>query len=251
MTEVARSTRRPGIPGLPPPLGAHWDGEATTFAVRSAVADGVDLCLLEAGGAESRVPLERLHDVWWARVPGAGPGTRYGFRVSGPSSPQDGGRCDPAKLLTDPYARALIGQLRVTDDLLARGRDSADAVPNSLVLGALPGLGAGRRSTRPRVPWRDTVVYEVHVKGFTQLHPGVPEPLRGTFAGLASPAAVEHLLRLGVTTVELLPVHHSVSELHLLCRGLRNYWGYNTLGFFAPDARLSAAAAADPLGGGQ
>jgi isoamylase len=243
-------TPRPGLPGLPPPLGASWDGNATTFAVRSAVADRVELCLLD-GADETRVPLERLHDVWRARVPGAGPGTRYGYRVHGPATPEEGGRCDPAKLLTDPYARALTGALRLSDDLLPRGRDSAGSVPQSLVLGDLPGLAAGRPSTRPRVPWRDTVVYEVHVKGFTALHPGVPEPLRGTFAGLGSPAAVEHLLRLGVTTVELLPVQHAVSELHLLRRGLTNYWGYNTLGFFAPDARLSAAAAADPLSGGQ
>ena len=243
------------LPGLPPRLGAHPDGLGTTFAVRSAVADAVELCLLEGPATrprEERVACERLHDTWWVRVPGVGPGTRYGYRVTGPRTPAEGGRCDPAKLLTDPYARALTGTLRATDALLTPGLDSAGSVPHSLVVAADgPGVLGGRTSTRPRVPWRDTVVYELHVKGFTARHPGVPERLRGTYAGLAHPAAVEHLLRLGVTTVELLPVHHHVPEVGLLRRGLTNYWGYSTLGFLAPHAGYSAAAARDPLGGGQ
>ena len=188
---------------------------------------------------------ERTGDVWHGYLPGIAPGQRYGYRVHGRYDPASGSRHEPAKLLTDPYARAIDGDLRLHDAVLGTGaaalpdrRDSAPYVPRSVVVSSSFDWGDDRP---PATPWSDTVVYELHVKGFTARHPEVPPALRGTYAGLAHPAAVEHLLRLGVTAVELLPVHHFVSEPHLLRRGMRNHWGYNTLGFFAPHAGYSAS----------
>ncbi len=235
-------------PGSPSPLGATWDGEGTSFAVHSASGEAVDLCLFDEAGRETRVPLEqRTGDVWHGYLPGVGPGTRYGYRVDGPYDPDAGHRHNPSKLLADPYARALEGDLVLDDAVFGSApgrpgvqdhRDSAPWVPRSVVVHDAFPWGDDRR---PRTPWPQTVVYELHVKGFTAQHPGVPEHLRGTYAGLAHPAAVEHLLGLGVTAVELLPIHHFVSEPHLLRRGLTNYWGYNTIGFFAPHAAYSSA----------
>ncbi len=233
-----------------PRLGAHPDEHGTAFAVFSR-GDAVDLCLLDDDGGERRVALtERTGDVWHGHVPGVRPGQRYGYRVSGPWDPGHGHRFDPAKLLLDPYARAVDGTLHLdpavlgpapgADDRTPDGRDSAAFVPHSVVFH--PGYD-WQGDRRPEVPWADTVVYETHVKGFTALHPGVPDALRGTYAGLAHPAAVEHLVSLGVTTVELLPVQEMVSEPTLLRRGLTNYWGYNTLGFFAPHAAYAASGA--------
>jgi isoamylase len=182
--------------------------------------------------------------VWHGYLPGVAPGQRYGYRVHGRYDPRVGARHNPAKLLTDPYARAIDGDLRLHDALFDSPsatpdpRDSAPYVPRSVVVASDVDGGDDRR---PAVPWADTVIYELHVKGFTARHPEVPPELRGTYAGLAHPAAVAHLLALGVTTVELLPVHHFVSEPHLLRRGLTNHWGYNTLGFFAPHAGYSAS----------
>ena len=235
-------------PGSPSPLGAAWDGEGTAFAVHTGSGEAVDLCLFDDAGHEVRVPLEETTgSVWHGYLPGIGPGQRYGYRVDGTYDPPSGHKHNPSKLLVDPYARALQGELVLDDAVfghppgrpgLQDHRDSAPFVPRSVVVDDAFDWGDDRP---PGTPWPQTVVYELHVKGFTARHPGVPEHLRGTYAGLAHPAAVEHLLGLGVTAVELLPVHHFVSEPHLLRRGLTNYWGYNTVGFFAPHAAYSAA----------
>jgi glycogen operon protein len=241
-------------PGLPNPPGTTWDGEGTNFALYSEFATAVELCLFDRGGRETRLPFSEVDaHVWHGYVPGVGPGQRYGYRVHGPYDPANGHRFNPAKLLVDPYARAIDGVLdwddsvfgyRVSpdtaagDDHVPDPRDSAPHVPKSVVADTLFPWGDDQR---PRTPWHETVIYETHVKGFTRRHPAIPEPLRGTYAGLASPPAIEHLLRLGVTAVELLPVHHFVSEHALVQRGLTNYWGYNTLGFFAPHAAYSSA----------
>ncbi len=232
-------------PGRAAPLGATWDGEGTSFALFSASAEAVDLCLFD-GGRETRIPLEdRTAHVWHGYLPGVRPGQEYGYRVDGPHDPHAGQRHNPSKLLADPYARALTGGYRLDDavfgtraDGVQDHRDSAPFVPRSVVVHDDFDWGG---DPRPGTPWADSVVYELHVKGFTARHPGVPEELRGTYAGLAHPAAVEHLVGLGVTAVELLPVHHFVSEPHLLRRGLTNHWGYNSLGYFAPHAGYSAS----------
>jgi isoamylase len=241
----------PGPPDLPPPLGivTHEDGSADV-AVYAGHADGVELCLFAdddaTGETERRVPLTgRAHGTWFGRVPGVGPGQRYGFRVSGPWEPDRGLRHNPAKLLLDPYARAVEGRVdwrpevfghtvgpRLRGDASFRDdRDSAAYVPRGVV--TLDGFDWGA-DVRPQVGWRDTVIYEAHVKGLSQLNPAVPQHLRGTYAGVANPATIEHLTRLGVTTLELLPVHAFASEPALALRGGSNYWGYNTLAFMAP-----------------
>jgi glycogen operon protein len=230
------------------PLGATWDGEGTNVAVFSAAAEAVDVCLFDDAGRETRIPLqESTFHVWHGYLPQVGPGTRYGFRVDGPFDPGAGLRCNPSKLLLDPYARAIEGPLQLDDavfgslpgrDSAQQHRDSAPHVPRSVVVHDVFPWGDDRP---PGTAWSDTVVYEMHVKGFTARHPDVPAHLRGTYAGLAHPAAIEHLLRLGVTAVELQPVHHFVSEPHLLRRGLTNYWGYNSIGYFAPHAGYSAS----------
>jgi glycogen operon protein len=241
-------------PGKPYPLGATWDGEGTNFALVSEVADGVDLCLFD-GDAETRGRLiEVTANVRHGYVPGVKPGQRYGFRVHGPYAPSKGLRCNPAKLLIDPYARAIDGALDWDDavfgyrpgaeDTQPDQRDSASHVPKAVVTGGDFPWGGDER--RPDIPWHDSVIYETHVKGFTARHPDVPEALRGTYAGLASLPAIEHLKNLGVTAVELLPVHHFVPEHHLVQRGLTNYWGYNSIGYFAPHAAYSSSG-----GGGE
>jgi glycogen operon protein len=244
------------LPGSPSPLGAHWDGTGTNFALWSAGAHAVDLCLFDSDGTEHRHRLEETtHQVWHGRLPGVGPGQRYGYRVHGPYDPVAGFRHNPAKLLLDPYTRAVDGGLTLDPSLFGYSdggvdtpfpdpRDSAPYVPRGVVVHD-PFPWDGDRV--PRTSWSDTVIYEVHVKGATARHPDVPPHLRGTYAGLAHPAFVEHLQSLGVTAVELLPVHHFVSEPHLMRRGLTNYWGYNTLGYFAPHAAYSSSGS----GGGQ
>jgi isoamylase len=237
-------------PGSPAPLGAAWDGEGTNVALFSSTAEAVDVCLFDDEGAEHRVPLtESTFHVWHAYLPQVGPGTRYGFRVDGPFDPAAGLRHNPSKLLLDPYARAVEGELVLDEavfgslpgrDLVQDHRDSAPFVPRGVVVHDGFPWGDDRS---PRTAWSDSSIYELHVKGFTAQHPGVPAHLRGTFAGLAHPAALEHLLDLGVTAVELLPVHHFVSEPHLLRRGLTNHWGYNSIGYFAPHAAYSASGA--------
>ncbi len=228
-------------PGRPSPLGATWDGEGTNVALFSPLGRAVDVCLFDEQGRETRVPLEEsTHHVWHGYLPQVGPGQRYGFRVDGPHDPAHGLRFDRSKLLVDPYARAVEGEFRLDPSVLSStvGVDSAPHVPRSVVVHDAFPWGDDRR---PATAWSDTVVYELHVKGFTARNPDVPAALRGTYAGLGHPAAIEHLQRLGVTAVELLPVHHFVSEPHLLKAGLTNHWGYNTLGYFAPHAGFSAS----------
>jgi isoamylase len=237
-------------PGQPLSLGAHWDGRGTNFAVASDRATAVRLCLFESPYPEEapahEVALtEHAHGVWHAYLPDVHPPQLYGYRVEGPWRPDQGLCFNPAKLLVDPYALALCGRLEWDDAVFGAAasggrdpRDSAPFVPRSVVVDPSFPWGDDRP---PRTPWSRTVLYECHVKGMTALHPDVPQAERGTYRGLASPPVLDHLRRLGVTAVQLLPVHHSVSERDLVERGLSNYWGYNTLGFFAPDARFAGA----------
>ncbi len=230
-------------PGRPDPLGAHWDGMGTNFSLFSEVAERVELCLFDADGRERRVELVEVEGFrWHGYLPHVEPGQRYGYRVHGPWDPARGHRCNANKLLLDPYAKAITGEVRWNPavygyagdpDGAADARDSAPFVPRSLVINPYFDWGHDRA---PRVPWQDTIVYELHVKGFTARHPKIPEHLRGTYAGLAHPAAIEHLVRLGVTTVEIMPIHQFVNDAFLLERGLSNHWGYNTIGYFAPHA---------------
>jgi isoamylase len=232
-------------PGRPHPLGATWDGSGTNFALFSAHAKKVELCLFddESGTEIARIVLpEYTHEIWHGYLPDVRVGQLYGYRVYGPYAPEDGHRFNHHKLLIDPYAKALAGDVQWDDALFGyrvgdeRGdlsfdeRDSAPFMPKCQVVD--PALTRGLRPA-PR-PWHETIVYEMHVRGFTMRHGEVPEAVRGTFAGLATPAVVAYLRDLGVTAVELLPVHAFLHDRHLVERGLRNYWGYNTIGFFAP-----------------
>jgi glycogen operon protein len=229
-------------------LGAHHDGEGTSFALFSSVADTVELCLFDDQGGETRIELEGEEGYRWAGyLPGIGPGQRYGYRVHGAWDPPSGARCNPAKLLLDPYARAVAGEVRWDPAVyghaagnpdVADGADSASFVPRSVVVDDRFDWGEDRR---PHHAMADSIFYELHVKGFTKLHPAIPGELRGTYAGLAHPAAIEHLHRLGVTAVELLPVHQFVHDAALTARGLRNYWGYQSIGYFAPHGAYAAA----------
>ncbi|MFF8499086.1 glycogen debranching protein GlgX [Streptomyces anulatus] len=249
-------------PGAPMPLGARFrvgpDGVAgTNFALWAGGAEAVELCLFDERGAETRCPLTELtHEIWHGFVPGVRPGQRYGYRVHGRWDPWTGARWNAAKLLLDPYARAVDGTFalppevygHVRDwpdqqvaDTVRDDRDSAPFVPKGVVVRDDDDWVEDRR---PKTPWADSVIYELHVRGFTKLHPDIPPELRGTYAGLAHPAAIEHLTRLGVTAVELLPVHQFAHEDHLLRRGLRNHWGYNSIGYFAPHAGYSASGTA-------
>ncbi len=236
------------LAGRPLPLGAHWDGSGTTFSLFSRHATGVEVCLFDEAGREERVPLrERTAFVWHGRLPGVGPGQRYGYRVDGPWEPAHGHRFNPAKLLLDPYARAIDGTVRPArarslayvagHENTADTTDSADGVPRSVVID--PSFD-WEGDTPLRRPWDETIVYEAHVKGFTKLLDAVREDLRGTYAGLASEPAIAHLTSLGVTAIELLPVHQIVDEAHLADLGFSNYWGYSTIGFFAPHAGYAA-----------
>jgi isoamylase len=241
-------------PGAAGPLGAIWDGEGTNFAIFSEHATAVELCLFDRPDADrevERVPLrERTDQIWHAYLPDVRPGQLYGYRVHGPWAPEDGHRFNPAKLLLDPYARAISGNIRWSDalsgysmtppldqrDLVADDADSAPGLPKCVVVE--PAFSwAGDKP--PRTPWNRTVIYECHVKGMTMLHPEVPEALRGTYLGLATDPMLDHFLSLGVTAVELLPIQHFVTERRLYELGLVNYWGYQTIGFFAPDVRYA------------
>jgi isoamylase len=226
------------------PLGAIWDGEATRFALASAHAESVTLCLFRdpADARESdRIACDRGADgVFRARVSGVRPGQAYGYRVDGPWAPERGLRFNAAKLLVDPYARAVTGALRFGDTLFGENaQDSAPDMPRAVVVDPAFDWGDDRR---PELPWSRSVLYELHVKGMTMQHPDVPARERGTYLGLAAPAVLDHLRALGVTTLSLLPVAHSAPDPHLARLGLANYWGYNTLAFFAPDARFATAA---------
>ncbi len=240
-------------PGRPHPRGATWDGEGVNFAIFSENAQKVELCIFDDEGRRElqRIELrEQTDQVWHCYLPEARPGMLFGYRVHGSYKPEDGHRFNPHKLLLDPYARNIEGAVRWSDalfgytigsgrdDLAMDRRDSAPGMPKCKVFDPAFTWGEDRR---PDVPWKDMVIYEVHVRGFTMRHPEVPPAMRGTYAGLACAPAVEYLKRLGVTTVELMPVHTFITDRHLAARGLRNYWGYNTIGFFAPDARYSAS----------
>jgi isoamylase len=244
------------IPGRPAPLGATPRDGGTNFAVASGIAEGVELCLFDGSGAETRIGLPEYDGgVWHGFLPGTGPGQAYGYRVHGPWDPAGGLRCNPAKLLLDPYARAMHGEVTFGPEVFdydmashdtPSSLDSAGHVPHSIV------TEVGFRwdaDEPPRRSYSDTVIYEAHVKGLTMRHPDVPEPLRGTYAGLAHEAVIDHFTGLGVTAVELLPVHQYVPEEFLLQRGLTNYWGYNTIGYFAPHHAYSAAVRAGQPGG--
>jgi isoamylase len=234
--------------GHPYPLGVSLAPDGANFAVHSEIADAVEVCLFAPDGSELRVELpERSAHVWHGFIPGIEAGQRYGLRVHGPWDPADGLRCNPAKLLLDPHATAIEGEVKWGqevfghrfDDPGARDdADSAPSMPRCVITGRDFDWGEDRS---PAVPLDETIVYETHVKGLTQRHPAVPAAQRGTYAGLAHPAIIEYLLDLGVTSVELLPVHQFVQDAHLLEKGLRNYWGYNTIGFFAPHAAYSSA----------
>ena len=238
-------------PGSGHPLGSVYDGAGTNFAVFSEVADRVELCLFDEGGAEDRVRLEEVDAfVHHAYLPGVSPGQRYGFRVYGPYNPAAGHRCNPAKLLLDPYARAIEGEVTWNEALFSYrfgksgSRNTADSAPytmRSVVVNPyFDWDGGAGNERRPRTPYHESVIYEAHVKGLTMMHPDVPEELRGTYAALGHPVIIEHLRSLGVTAVELMPVHQFVHDGHLVDSGLRNYWGYNTIGFFAPHNGYSA-----------
>jgi len=243
-------------PGSPYPLGATWDGIGANFAIFSEHATRVELCLFDSPDASSEgltIPLPEHTDmVWHGYLPDVRPGQLYGYRVHGPYEPRAGHRFNPAKLLFDPYAK-VVGRCErwheslfgytfgsPDSDLSFDPRDSAPYAPLAAVADTAFTWGGDRA---PRTPWHETIIYELHVEGFTKLHPKIPEHLRGTFLGLASEPAIRHLVELGITAVELMPLHYHVDEYHVVKRGLTNYWGYNTLGYFAPDPRFAASAA--------
>ncbi len=240
--------------GLPRPRGATWDGVGVNFALFSANATKVELCLFDQDGTTEleRIELpEYTDEVWHGYLPDARPGTVYGYRVHGPWTPEQGHRFNPNKLLLDPYAKGHVGQLRwgpevfgyqmeTGDDLTFDERDSAPNMPKCVVIDpAFTWL----RDREPQVPWERTIVYETHPRGFTMLHPAVPEELRGTFSGLAAKEIIDHFKALGITSVELLPIHTFINDSNLIENGLTNFWGYNTIGFFAPDPRYSSKPA--------
>jgi isoamylase len=239
-------------PGQPYPRGATWDGEGVNFSLFSGRADKVELCLFDSSGKHELQKIElreRTDEIWHCYLPEARPGLLYGYRVHGPYAPEKGDRFNPHKLLIEPYAKHLQGPLvwsdshfgyrvgHAKDDLSFDRRDSAAGTPKCRVIDPAFTWGDDRP---PRVPWHDTVIYEAHVRGLTMRHPEVPPQLRGTYAGLATAPLIEHFKRLGITTVELMPVHAFVDDRTLIEKGLRNYWGYNTIGFFAPDVRYSS-----------
>jgi len=241
-------------PGDPHPLGATWDGEGTNFALFSENAEAVYLCLFDDNGQETQIKLPELSNyVWHGYIPGIGPGQKYAYRVEGPYAPEEGKRFNANKLLIDPYAKAIAGDVQhgseifgypLIDienedrDLELSEEDDRDLIPKCVVVE----LGFDWEGDRhPKTPWHQTVIYEAHVKGLTQMHPDIPEALRGTYAGIAHPAMVSYLKQLGITAIELLPVHHfNAYPGHLADVGLRNYWGYDSLGYFAPYASYSA-----------
>ena len=235
-------------PGKPYPQGASYDGSGTNFSLFSEIAEKVELCLFDGEGKETRIDLPEITAFCWhGYLPGVEPGQRYGYRIHGPWNPEAGQRCNPAKLLLDPYAKAIEGEVNWKEAVFPyrfqdpeggpNGEDSAPYVPKSVVINPFFEWGENKF---PRIPLHETVIYEVHVKGFTARHPGVPSELQGTYAGLAHPVIVDYLRNLGVTTVELLPVHQFIHDSRLVERGLRNYWGYNSIGYLAPHNAYSS-----------
>jgi glycogen operon protein len=242
----------PVWPGKSFPLGATWDGKGTNFALFSENATAVDLCLFDQADRETRLPLTEVSNfVWHGYLPSIAPGQRYGFRVHGPFEPENGHRFNPHKLLIDPYAKALDGDIKhgpeifgydweeEHQDLSYSEMDSADHVPKGIVIDQ---SFDWQGDELLQIPWHETVIRETHVRGFTRLHPGIPEEIRGTYAGLAHPTVISFLQSLGITAVELMPVHHFISQPgHLLGKGLSNYWGYDSVNYFAPHAAYSAS----------
>jgi isoamylase len=236
-------------PGSAYPLGATYDGSGTNFALFSEVAERVELCLFDADGTEVRHDLPEMDGfVWHAFLPGVEPGQRYGYRVHGPYDPSRGHRCNPSKLLLDPYAKAIDGKFEWGQALFSynfgdaqsrNDEDSAGAMPKSVVISPFFDWGVDRP---PKRQYAESVIYEAHVKGLTYQHPEIPAELRGTYSAIAHPAMIDHLRSLGVTAIELMPVHHFANDSTLIDRGLSNYWGYNTIGFFAPDSKYSSSA---------
>jgi len=234
-------------PGTSYPLGATYDGAGTNFSVFSEVAEKVELCLIDESGTETRINFEEVDGfVWHAYLPTVAPGQRYGFRVHGPWDPANGLRCDPSKLLLDPYGKSFEGNFDFTQALYSYDLAGGDEPPRvdslghtmtSVVINPFFHWGSDHA---PRVPYHETIIYEAHVKGMTQTHPRVPEELRGTYAGLSHPAVIDHLKSLNVTAIELMPVHQFMNDKRLIDLGLRNYWGYNTFGFFAPHHQYAA-----------
>jgi len=237
--------------GTPYSLGAVWDGQGTNFALFSENATGVDLCLFDAENHETRLPLTEVTNfVWHGYIPGISPGQRYGFRVNGPNAPEDGHRFNPNKLLIDPYAKAIDGEISFgeeifgycwgdkKEDLSYSDSDSAHLVPKGVVIDeSFDWQGDKLLQT----PWHETIIYEAHVRGLTKLHPEIPPHLQGTYAGLAHPAVIRHLHSLGITAIELMPIHHFLSHPgHLEGKGLENYWGYDSINYFAPHSGYSA-----------
>jgi glycogen operon protein len=239
-------------PGSPYPLGATWDRSGVNFALFAENATGVELCLFdspEATRESYRLKLtERSYQVWHAYLPGIKPGQLYGYRVHGPFEPENGHRFNPHKLLIDPYAKAISGTVdwhdalfgyRIGDDDLSFSpSDSAPYVPKGVVI---DDRFDWEDDKAPKIPYFKSIIYETHVKGFTRLHPGIPEEIRGTYAAMGHPVTIAYLQELGVTAVELMPVHHFITDRYLLDKGLTNYWGYNSIGFFAPDVRYSGS----------
>ncbi|MCD8742012.1 glycogen debranching protein GlgX [Mucilaginibacter roseus] len=241
-------------PGKPYPLGATWDGEGVNFTLYADNATGVELCLFDSTDAKSesqKIKLyERSHQVWHVYLPGVKPGQLYGYRVHGPYEPQNGHRFNPNKLLLDPYAKAIAGVIDWHDSLFAyevgseqedlsySEEDSAPYIPKSVVIDNNFDWG---NDAPPRTPYHQSVIYEAHVRGLTMQHPEIPEDIRGSYAAIAHPAIIKHLQDLGVTAIELMPIHQFVNDRYLVEKGLRNYWGYNTIGFFAPDVRYSSS----------
>jgi glycogen operon protein len=239
-------------PGSPYPLGATWDRSGVNFALFAENATGVELCLFDSPKATKeshRIRLtERSHQVWHAYLPGIKPGQLYGYRVHGPFEPENGHRFNPHKVLIDPYARAISGTVQWhdslfgyqmgEDDLSFSAADSAAYIPKGVVVDDRFDWGDDRA---PKIPYHKSIIYETHVKGFTKLHPGIPEGIRGTYAAMGHPVTIAYLRDLGVTAVELMPVHHFITDRYLLDKDLTNYWGYNSIGFFAPDVRYSGS----------
>src|SRR5476649_1676691 len=238
--------------GLPVPLGATWDGLGVNFALFSANATKVELCLFNDEGEQYDVielP-EYTDEVWHGYLPDARPGLLYAYRVHGPYAPHDGHRFNPAKLLLDPYAKQIVGELKWDDALFAYdmqsdkkdlhidNRDSAEFLPKCRVID--PAF-SWARSRKNHIPWEETLIYETHVRGYTMRHPAVPEHMRGTFSGLSTPQIVDYIKSLGITSIELMPIHAFTDDRHLQEKGLHNFWGYNTLSFFAPHPQYMAA----------
>ncbi|MBJ6119186.1 glycogen debranching protein GlgX [Pontibacter sp. BT310] len=244
----------PIYPGNPYPLGATWDGEGVNFALYADNATGVELCLFDDITSEQESVkikmVERTHQIWHTYLPEVGPGQLYGFRVQGPYEPENGHRFNDNKLLLDPYAKAISGAVEWHDslfgykvgdpkeDLSFSETDSAPFIPKAVVIDPNYDWEGDKP---PKTPYFRSIIYETHVKGFTYLHPDIPEEIRGTYAGLAHPVTIKYLQELGITAIELMPVHHFIKDRHLAEKGLTNYWGYNSIGFFAPDVRYSSS----------